>query len=99
MPVPADTPASAREPTCLVTVSSPSLQLNAWAATLAEAEALAEAFHDARPHWRIAIDGKAVVFSCDGKVVDLVAAGHKRRRSAPRAVRIPDAPSPAPAGV
>jgi hypothetical protein len=42
------------------------------AATRQEAAVVAEALHDAKPQWRIEIDGREAVFSREGKVVDLV---------------------------
>jgi hypothetical protein len=74
-----------RDAAHLVTVSSPDLHLNAWAASTPEAEALAEALYEARPQWRIAIDGNEIVFSRDGKVVDLIArSGHAPRATESR---------------
>jgi hypothetical protein len=54
----------------LVSVSSPELRLNVWAETASNAEALAEALYEARPRWRISIDGRSIVFSREGKVAD-----------------------------
>jgi hypothetical protein len=46
------------------------MRLSAWAETPADAEALAEALYEARPHWRISIDGRTVTFSREGRVAD-----------------------------
>lgn len=54
-----------------VSVATPSLHFSAWTSSLPEASALAEALYDARPKWRIRIDGRLVVFSREGKVAQL----------------------------
>jgi len=52
----------------LVSVRSSDVLFSAWTKTSSEAEAL----HEARPQWRISIDGKHVVFSREGRIADLV---------------------------
>jgi hypothetical protein len=51
-------------------------RLRVWSVTPAEAEAVAEALHEAQPRWRVRIDGREPVFSREGKIVDLVATEH-----------------------
>jgi hypothetical protein len=47
-------------------------RLRVWTNTPGEAKAVAEAFHEANPAWRVRIDGRRPVFSRDGKIIDLV---------------------------
>jgi hypothetical protein len=66
-----------REGTQLLALAPSGARINVWTATAAEAAALAEAIHEARPRWRVQIANQETVFSREGKVVDLVNAGPK----------------------
>ena len=57
---------------CLLAFAPSGARIRIWTDTTAEVEALAEALHDARPQWRLRIDGRTAVFSREGRVVDLV---------------------------
>jgi hypothetical protein len=53
-------------------------RLRVWTKTPGEAQAVAEALHDANPAWRVRIDGRQPVFSRDGKIIDLVSSTPER---------------------
>jgi hypothetical protein len=72
---------SGRQDLHLVAVRSSEFRMSASTASPQEAWALAEALYEARPTWRISIDGRDAVFSRDGKVVDLVGAPIRRTRT------------------
>jgi hypothetical protein len=59
------------ERTCLCALAPSGARINVWTTTPGEARSLAEALHDARPSWRVSIDGQVPVFSREGKLVDL----------------------------
>jgi hypothetical protein len=58
--------------TCLLALAPSGARINVWTDTAAEAEVIAEAFHEARPNWGLSIDGLSAVFSREGKVVHLI---------------------------
>jgi hypothetical protein len=60
-----------RECTCLRAEAPSGARIKVWTATPGEAKSLAEALRDARPNWRVSIDGRVPVFSREGKLVDL----------------------------
>ena len=62
----------------LVAVRSSDFRMKALTASARDAHALAEALYEARPAWRISIDGRDAVFSREGKIVDLVSAPSHR---------------------
>ena len=64
-----------RANTELVATAPSGARIRVWTVTPVEAEAVAEALHDAQPRWRVRIDGRDAVFSREGKVVDLVVSG------------------------
>ena len=61
-----------RDGTAVVALAPSGARMTVRAATRQEAAVVAEALHDAKPQWRIEIDGREAVFSREGKVVDLV---------------------------
>jgi len=61
-----------RARTCLLALTPSDVTISAWTATVAEAERLAEALHDARPQWRVHINGQQAGFSREGKVTALM---------------------------
>jgi hypothetical protein len=54
-------------------------RITVWTVSRAEATEVAQAFHEARPGWRVHIDGQQAVFSREGTVVDFVSAERKAR--------------------
>lgn len=63
--------------TSLLTIDTGGEEIIARSGTARQSRWLAEALHEARPRWRLAIDGSSLVFSREGRVVD----------AAPRRVR------------
>jgi hypothetical protein len=61
-----------RANTELLATAPSGTRITVWTVTPVEAQAVAEALHDAQPRWRMRIDGRDAVFSREGKVVDLV---------------------------
>jgi hypothetical protein len=65
----------------LVAQAPSGTRINVSAPTVADLELLAEALHDARPTWQLCIDDRQVVFSREGKIVDLVQTGSPLARA------------------
>ncbi|MDB5409793.1 MAG: hypothetical protein JWL84_4705 [Rhodospirillales bacterium] len=57
--------------TYLLAMMASGTRIRIWTGSIAEAELIAEAFHEARPNWALSIDGLKAVFSREGKIVDL----------------------------
>ena len=61
-----------RDRTCLLVHTPSGTTINVQTSTPADAEALAEALHEAQPSWRVRIGGRQAVFSREGKIVDFI---------------------------
>jgi hypothetical protein len=66
-----------REQFRLVALAPSGTRIGVSSAAAADLECLAEALHEARPGWQVRIDGCAVVFSREGKVVDFSRTGSR----------------------